>query len=566
MATKAQATPSSLSRVRFGFSHKPSPPRVPPDPPERADDEDWYIPYNGPYELPPTVPRSENRDSWGQLLGSVLGNLGTAKASEAGHEWSHGRIAGGQHTTSTLPSHGAYSSHPYRMHAALDPAGYSQARGATSSSLRGGRPTLITTSLTPFANIDNTGGVGESPTPVLRSSPLHSSPPSSALNRLSLGSFLTFGGSTRKSRSDSVHGARQPPAKRPRNGTPTPDPLQSNRATMLDAQPSGSHSPLSLGQTMRRNPRRRSHTLMGTSISPVRHPSPSYDSSANSFYNRDSPLSAHPYAHTPPFSPAEAPRRAPIVLPSAPHSSDKGKGVDRSYQYPRPPAPDTLNNTEVPAHLKPASRTSLFKTISAPNLHNFSRGVSANKSSRGKSRWLSPETWCDALLFHRPRFMEYIDDEPPPSYSHRLAIPTRVTEVHPVREHPKPVRTTLRGSHSAVNLHAPMSEASRGPPRAEPMLMARESPNADGPSSPVRPRSFAQDDLALPSPVPSLARSVAVDISHRILIPYQLTSIPGFWKWAHLSIASARHGRLRPRAHYRVPRGPGHSVGHGRSP
>jgi len=555
MATQTQATPSSLSRVRFGFAHKRSPPRVPPEPPEYTDDGDWYIPYNGPYELPPTVPRSENRDSWGQLLGSVLGSLGSAKASEAGHGWTDGRMASGQHTTSALPSSGAYGSHPYRIHAAS-----SQARGATSSSLRGGRPTLITTSLTPFANIDNTGGVGESPTPVQRSSPLHPSPPSSALNRLSLGSFLTFGGSTRKSRSDSVHGARQPPAKRSRNGTPTPDPLQSNRATMLDAQPSQSHSPLSLGQTMGRNPRQRSHTLMGASIAPVQPPSPSYDSSANSFYNRESPLSAHPYAYTPPSSRAEAPRRAPIVPPFAPHSSDKGKGVDRSYRYPRPPAPDTLNNTEVPAHLKPASRTSLFKTISAPNLHNLSRDVSANKSSRGKSRWLSPETWCDALLFPRPRFMEYIDDEPPQSFSHRHAIPTRVAELRPA----KPVQMALRGSHSAVNLHAPMSEASRGPPRAEPMLMTRESPNAGGPSSPVRPRSFAQDDLALPSPVPSLARLVTADIS--IWIPYQLTSIPGFWKWAHLSNASARHGRLRPRAHYRVPRGPGHSAGHGRSP
>jgi len=561
MATKTQTTPSSLSRVRFGFAHKPSRPRVPSEPPEHADDGDWYIPYNGPYELPPNVPRSQNRDSWGQLLGSVLGNLGSAKASEAGREWSDGRMTSGQH--STLPSSGAYSSHPYRINAPPDAAGTSQGRGAVSSSLRGGRPTLITTSSTAFANIDSTGGVGESPTPVQRSSPLHPSPPSSALNRLSLGSFLTFGGSTRKSRSDSAHGGRQPSAKRSRNGIPTPDPLQPNRATLLDAQPSGSHSPLSLNQTMERNPRQRSHTLMGTSISPVQPSSPSYDSSTNSFYNRESPLSAHPYAHTSPSSRAEAPRRAPIVPPSAPHSSDKGKGIDRSYRYPRPLALDTLNNTEVPAHLKPASRTSLFKTISAPNLHNLSRGVSANKSSRGKSRrWLSPETWCDALLFPRPRFMEYIDDEPPQSFSHRYATPTRV-EVHPARD-PKPVQTALR-SHSAVNLHAPMSEASRGPPRAEPMLMAREPPNASGPSSPVRPRSFAQDDLALPSPVPSLARSVAADISHHILIPYQLTSILGFWKWAHLSNASARHGRLRPRAHCRVPRGPGHSAGHGRS-
>jgi hypothetical protein len=312
---------------------------------------------------------------------------------------------------------------------------------------------------------------------------------------------------------------------------------------------------LSPGRTVVHAPRQRSHTLMATSLSAAQPPSPSYGSSTNSFYTRESPLSTHPYAQT--FPRAEAPRLTPIVQPSSYHPSDnKGKGVDRSYQYPRPPAPDTLNKIEVPAHLKPASRTSLFKTISAPNLRNLSRGISTNKStsSRGKSRWLSPETWCDALLFPRPRFMEYIDDEPPQSFIHRHTTSTRSREVHTTREHLKPPQTPLRGSYSAVNLHAPHSEASRGPPRAEPTLMTRREPiSAGNQSSPVRPRSFAQDDLAIPSPVPSLAKSVAFDISRHLMIPYQLTSIQGFWRWAHLSNESAQHGRLTPRAHCRVP-------------
>jgi serine/arginine repetitive matrix protein 2 len=510
MAAKMHSTPSS-SRVRFGFGHRHSRPRVPPEPPERADDGDWYIPYNGPFELPPAAQRSQNRDSWGQLLGSVLGNLGTAKSSEVGHEWSDGRMASGQHVTSALPSSGEYRSHPYRMNASPDAASTpgsastgSQARGTSSQPLRGGRPTLTTTSTTTFANIDNTGGVGESPTPVQRSSPLHASPPSSATNRLSLGSFLTFGGTTRKSRSDSVHAGRQPSSKRPRNVTLPSDPLQSNRAMMLDPQASHSHSPFPVAQTSKHKTRQRSHTLMDPSAQPS---SPSHDSSTNPFYTRESPLSAHPYANAFISSLAEAPRRTPIVPPSAPRSSDKGKGVDRSYQYPRPSAPNTLINTEVPAHLKPASRTSLFKTISAPNLRNLS-SVNKSTSSRGKSRWLSPETWCDALLFPRPRFMEYIDDEPPQSFSIRQATPARLPEAH--TERPKPPQTALRVSHSAVNLHSPTSEVSRGPPRAEPTLMTRgQSSNVDGLSSPTRPRSFAQDDLALPSPVPSLARSVA---------------------------------------------------------
>jgi serine/arginine repetitive matrix protein 2 len=541
MATKTQVT--SSSRVRFGFGHKHSRTRVPPppQPPEHADDEGWYIPYNGPYELPPANPPSQNRDSWDQLLGSVLGNLGSAKSSDVGHEWSDGRMASGhRHPAGVLPSSGAYSSHPYRMYtapnaaAAPGPAAMSsQGRAAVSQPLRGSRSTLITSAPTAFANIDNTGGVGESPTPVQRSSHPYASPPSSALNRLSLGSFLTFGGSSRKSRSDSLPASRRPSTRRSRNVTLIPDPLQSNRALALDAQPSRSHSPLSLGQTVERRPRQRSHTLMGTtSFSHAKPPTPSHDSSANSYYNRESSLSTHPYAHTFLPSRTESPRRAPIVPPSSYHPSGKGKGVDRSYQYPRPPAPDTLNNkTEIPAHLKPASRTSLFKTISAPNLRNLPRGISANNStsSRGKSRWLSPETWCDALLFPRPRFMEYIDDEPPQSSRHRQTTLTRSSDVHSNREHPKFPQTALRASYSATNLHAPISEASRGPPRAEPMLMLREKLfNADGHSSPARPRSFAQDDLALPSPVPSLARSVTIVISYQNHDSIPTDSNPGF--------------------------------------
>lgn len=443
--------------------------------------------------------------------------------------------SGHRHPAGALPSSGAYSSHPYRMYTAQNAAGApgpaamgSQGRAAVSQPLRGGRSTLTSSAPTAFANIDSTGGVGESPTPVQRSSPPYASPPSSALNRLSLGSFLTFGGSSRKSRSDSVTASRRPSTRRSRNVTLNSDPLQSNRAMALDAQPSRS----SLGQKAERRPRQRSHTLMGTSSpSPAKPPSPSHDPSVNSYYNRESSLSTHPYAHTFPSSRTESPRRAPMVPPSAYHPSGKGKGVDRSYQYPRPPAPDTLNKTEIPAHLKPASRTSLFKTISAPNLRNLPRGISGNHStsSRGKSRWLSPETWCDALLFPRPRFMEYIDDEPPQSSRHRQTTLTRSSDVHSTRGQPKSPQTALRASYSATNLHAPISEASRGPPRAEPMLMLRGKPfNADGQSSPARPRSFAQDDLALPSPVPSLARSVTIVISHQKYDSIPTDSNPGF--------------------------------------
>jgi serine/arginine repetitive matrix protein 2 len=520
MATKTQHPPSA-SRIRFGFGSKHA--RSPGDPPEQENDEDWYTPYNGPYELPPTPAPLKNRDSWAGLLGPVLGNPGSAKSTEMGHEWSDGRVASGQTMLSALPSSSAYSSHPYRMTAVTDAAGSSSTTGPTSQTLRSGRPTIATS--TAFANIDSTGGVGESPTPVQRFSPPQTSP--SASSRISLANFLVFGGSSRKSRSGSLQSSRQSSRKRrPRNHSPTLDPLQSNRATATatttsDAhRPSRPHSPLSLSQAMERGPRQRSHTLIGTSTAAAQGPSPSHESYAASFYSRESPLSSHPYAHTFSALRAQPPRSAPITVPPpASRSLDKGKGVDRSHQYPPPPAPDTLTNTrQVPVHLRPASRTSLFKTISAPNLRNFSRDFSMSKHfpSRGRSRWLSPETWCDALLFPRPRFLEYIDDDPPYALNNQQPSPTRPPEViRPTKKPPRPLQMALRGSQSAVNLLAPNSGSSRGPPRAEPILMVRRgSADDDGQSSPGRPLSFAQDDIALPSPVLSLTRLVPSDASH----------------------------------------------------
>ncbi len=516
MATKTQ-TSSAFPRKRFGFGPKSSRTRLPPDPPENPDDGDWFIPYNGPYELPPSAPRTQNRDSWGQLLGSVLSNLGSATSStDRTHERSGAHEAGGR-TASHLPSSGAYSSHPYRTSTAPDAAGL-PGPTMTTSRARGRNPTPIITSSTAFAHLDTTGGVGESPTP-MRRSPLQTSPQASTSSRLSLANLLTFGGSTRKSRSDSVHTPHWPPVKRSRGGsTPTPDLLQSNRATGIDVQtPPRSNSLAHVGPSTGHTPRQRANTLVGTSMAPAAAQS----SSRNMSQHRDSPLSAHPYAYAYSSSHSGAPRRAPIISPPLihSHSLDKGKGVDRSYQYPQPPSTDTLNVAEVPPHLRPTSRTSLLKTISAPNLRNLSRGLPIRKPtpSRGKYRWLSPETWCDALLFPRPRFLEHIDGEPLQPLGQRnnaIPAPKAHTLAHTGRVRTPLGRSWLRGSRSAVDLHVPNSDFSRGPPRAEPMRMApKRSLEGDSWSSFSRPRSFAQDDLALPSsPVPSIVRCATISI------------------------------------------------------
>ena len=520
MATKTQTTPSAFPRIRFGFGPKSSRtrPRITPDPPENTDDGDWYIPYNGPYELPPSVSRSQNRDSWGQLLGSVLtlGNNGNATSpTDRAHERSSGQASGGRFA-STFPTSGAYSSHPYRTSAAPDATGF-PGPTTTTSWLRTGRPTAIVTSSTAFAHMDTTGGVGESPAPIRRS-PLQTSPQAGTANRLNLSNLLSFGGSTRKSRSDSGHSSRRLSVKRSRNGTPTPlDPLQSNRLTGIDAQPPPrAHSLAHVGPSTEHAPRPRSNTMIGTSRAPA--PTQTFLSRNlnTASQHRDSPLSTHPYAYAYSSPHSEAPRRAPIVSPPLAHSHslDKGKGVDRSYHYPQPPSYDTLNVDEIPPHLRPTSRISLLKTISAPNLRNLSRSVPTSKpsSSRGKSRWLSPETWCDALLFPRPRFLEHIDGESVGQRNVSIPSPKAHTFGHTGKERTPLGRSWLRASRSAVNLHANNTDTSRGPPRAEPMLMLKGSLEVDGRTSSSRPRSFAQDDLALPSPGPSLARCATIDV------------------------------------------------------
>ena len=64
MTAQAAQNFPKFSKPAFVFSSKS---RIPPKTEE--DDEDWYIPYNGPYEMPRALPnRRKARDSWGDPL------------------------------------------------------------------------------------------------------------------------------------------------------------------------------------------------------------------------------------------------------------------------------------------------------------------------------------------------------------------------------------------------------------------------------------------------------------------------------------------------------------------
>ena len=155
------------------------------------------------------------------------------------------------------------------------------------------------------------------------------------------------------------------------------------------------------------------------------------------------------------------------------------------------------SSKEVPAHLKPSSRASLLKgSVSTPDLRSASRKPAVYVKT--KTRWLSAETWCDAFMFPRPRFLSRHLEEGSAAPKRRLVSPAE--SIIPEAMEPSAEPESLRKSQSMSELRV--------------LRLSKEVPTPvdrnDAPRSPpaVRPRSFALDDLALPSPIPSLITCV----------------------------------------------------------
>lgn len=155
------------------------------------------------------------------------------------------------------------------------------------------------------------------------------------------------------------------------------------------------------------------------------------------------------------------------------------------------------SSEEVPAHLKPSSRASLLKaSVSTPDLRSASRQPAMYVKT--KSHWLSAETWCDAFMFPRPRFLLRHLEEGSATPKRRLVSPAEsiISEAVEPPTEPKSLKKPqsipeLRISKfpKEVPTGIDLNDAPRSPPTA-------------------RPRSFALDDLALPSPMPSLVTCV----------------------------------------------------------
>ncbi|KAH7887119.1 hypothetical protein F5I97DRAFT_1927401 [Phlebopus sp. FC_14] len=384
-------------RLGFGSSHRSDSPSQPRNAGRREDD--WYIPYNGPYEEP-------NGLNNGKAEGRSQINVATDNV--------------------TLLRH--FASPPDDVHT-----------GST-----GTRRTLRTrarTMPTPVLVIQNTdGGIGESPIPLHRS--VLPVPP----KRSSRMGFFAFS-SNRKNHGPSI--IQMPPSQQVAGSDlgsvqPMPGGWHLGKAHAHLADPSVIPSALrtedqdyyytyystlipSPDSPSSRLPDADNPNIALFNRSPSRHLNrngnsgpDSQQSSPVEFYSPTLTQTQHPYAYTPSLPPQpQHPTKSSEPLPLRHATSQQiqqrqqgtvsGANLSRT---PFSPEPGTRTQGEASELQQGTPLTPLRTSMSVPNLSSTTgpncRPVTGTKVTtsvtKSKQRWLSAETWCDALLFPRPRF------------------------------------------------------------------------------------------------------------------------------------------------------------------
>ncbi|TFK48891.1 hypothetical protein OE88DRAFT_1737117 [Heliocybe sulcata] len=505
-----------------------------------------YIPYNGPYEPPPEPPERD-RDSWGYPVD------GHGDEGIGGDRDYYERYA----NEDRKDGHGVRFSNEGTIESDLPRksiGGSSQRHGARSMHQRPPIPS--------YTNRDGTGGVGESPRPA-RTSVVDPYSLNESNNRMSFASFFTFGQGSRRTLRHSAS-TDFPQGKRGRRVTQAEEEYQPHYVAL---EPASQLRPQLVTQNLSpRGPQPKKALFPLDTLSPLSlgeyHPFPEPQSP-----------SRHPYAlaGTSVAQPFALPRSAPPVSPSAvPYNPPKLMSFGRR-EVPgiKLSISDQGERTKVPTYLKRSPRGSLLTSISTPNLRGVARGEQLTPEGRhaspvpkGKDRWLSPETWCDALLFPRPRFKvrdsdpEEIEEAKAKWWGRRVVSPPgSPVWPSPAKERDEPplsavsekgpfaiVTGSMKGKESVTRLPKSRSAADllseggawrQGRQRGDtvtsassnqrigqstrmedganaPPDTARAEPPAGGSTlRPPRPKSFAQDDLALPSPIPSLTKVLA---------------------------------------------------------
>ncbi|PPQ70861.1 hypothetical protein CVT26_014084 [Gymnopilus dilepis] len=548
------------------------------------DDDDWVIPYNGPYEAPPPPRRPKARDSWGDPLEDYADDDSMLDARElhlryGGHnDFNNAQSSGGSRPVEeerkgrTRDRSFSVMSGRTTSSGALDPNRASLAtnrRSTVSSSLRPPVPSYI--------NLDSMGGVGESPVPHIRNARDN--------NRISLASIFGLGGLVRKTASspalsvDRASSARKGGrSSRPNTSeksirrTESPQP---RRSTSTDSR--HSRRPYVPNESRLRQTDKTSltatdeedyynsyySTLIAKDDEPRHHPlaysqqqspnsslsSPNSNSPRNptnvSRQNSTSTTSAHPYAYVfPQLRIPDPPRTAPPV--PTPQMASAQVPSPSNYHPPRltfttatgqqqqQQGPNSADAAHPAFSPRSAGARSLRSPSSTPDLRirvpatAMVPSAKTNKNHpgfsfpKGKDKWLSAETWCDALLFPRPRLK--LKQDPvegpilessgrivsPPStplgqddfgFSDQQQRPREPGFASRVLAHSRSMVDLNKGKKKAEDIQHPLASSSNGPhaSRTETKTQAQSA-------RPPRPKSFAQDDLALPTPTPSLAR------------------------------------------------------------
>ncbi|KAG1769879.1 hypothetical protein EV702DRAFT_1140557 [Suillus placidus] len=549
---------SMLPRLGFAPGHKTG--SSSRSPYAENPEEDWYIPYNGPLEPPKSVSmakqdtmrHSVSQDNVNAFLedsqlldrywdtsvnDAELVGPGPPLAQTTGIPRTRVRSDFTRRTTSSSSFMVPIRPHPRQRQAS---APHMQILTHTS--------------------MDASAGVGESPMPMQRIA--ISSP------QKKMGRFFGFG-SSKKPKKQPTSTPVSPISRTNMPGTWLPSSVQHstlqenvNFAKPSDSSPNTGNYFDSPYATLPR-PSRRSHTLhypprvdvVGLSPSKQRsarhvdlNGKPDQDSFPSSpTTNYDSPtiFMAHPYANTSSSVSVSALRpgtsqqshQSHQQLDSGSHNTHSSHNNPtrrhRALTYAMDPRSDraaTLvkNARPLTSPLKPS--------VSTPNLsvtsHDKQPSQQSTKSTppvAGVERWLSPETWCDALFFPRPRLKVKRTHGPHGGGSGRILSPP----ITPVAEGATPrLSPALLGGRPQVSLGSPdglrehyASLKSRsvvdvlsgpsisGRPRTASMPQRRPDPDPDTiedinlkESEFIPGASTAQQELRPSTPVPSLTQ------------------------------------------------------------
>ncbi|KAG6915717.1 hypothetical protein DXG01_010275 [Tephrocybe rancida] len=507
-------------------------------------DDQWYIPYSGPVE-PPREPlrRLRNRDSWGDPIERDEEEDDTALASVELHKRYVGSDS--QHSLAVETSvhigggNGFMGAHRARVQSAV--SGRTVSSGVVDpsrASIVTQRRSTITSSHRLPAPLPASGGVGESPMP-----PTHRRNTSKDGNRNSLAGFFSFGSQARN-RTPSEKGPRLTSKKLATSGQAPP----SMGFTTGHRRSSSTGSNSLMGH---------SHEVAGTdeyyhsyyfSSSASEHdrsyevsgkPHPYGTAAAVTHLEEEmSPSSTsgsdarHPYTYVFPTASLDdsGPKTAPLPLSASNASSSKPTArpqptVIEPQAY--LPTPTSLNGIQTqPSLTHPSQNKALKNSVSTPNLRIATSAplsqhlpAKASPKTKTKDRWLAAETWCDALLFPRPRLRmkapggedkasRIVSLPPSPVQRGHVALPGTPEEGVESR--------VLAHSRSLVDVGksrvAPVEETSNKEPGPSSIPTGLQPMSGLPPpiqtSRAPRPKSWALDDLALPTPVPSLARVV----------------------------------------------------------